>query len=72
MAFLPPWQELTPDYSMESHQRDHENYVACSRGHPRRAKALLDADHRQGRGCGFKPTAAGLFTVRVPAIDKQR
>lgn len=36
------------------------------------AEALLDADHRWGRGCGFKPTAAGLFTVRVPALDKQR
>ena len=37
-----------------------------------RAKALLDVDHRWGRGCGFKPTAAGLFTVRVPALDKQK
>lgn len=54
MAFLPPWQELTPDYSMESHQRDHENYVACSRGHPRRAKALLDFERHDDDELGFR------------------
>ncbi|XP_023077689.1 small G protein signaling modulator 3 isoform X4 [Piliocolobus tephrosceles] len=48
------WQELTPDYSMESHQRDHENYVACSRGHRRRAKALLDFERHDDDELGFR------------------
>ncbi|XP_028346464.1 small G protein signaling modulator 3 isoform X1 [Physeter macrocephalus] len=47
-------QELSPDYSMESHQRDHENYVACSRGHPRRAKALLDFERHDDDELGFR------------------
>nr|XP_058937042.1 small G protein signaling modulator 3 isoform X2 [Kogia breviceps] len=46
--------ELSPDYSMESHQRDHENYVACSRGHPRRAKALLDFERHDDDELGFR------------------
>ncbi|XP_040089181.1 small G protein signaling modulator 3 isoform X3 [Oryx dammah] len=46
--------ELTPDYSTESHQRDHENYVACSRGHPRRAKALLDFERHDDDELGFR------------------
>lgn len=32
---------LVPDYSMESHARDHDNYVSVSRTRKRRAKALL-------------------------------
>lgn len=32
---------LVPDYSMESHAIDHENYVNVSRTRKRRAKALL-------------------------------
>lgn len=56
----PPWwafpfrQELTPDYSMESHQRDHENYVACLRSHRRRAKALLDFERHDDDELGFR------------------
>ncbi|XP_004845605.1 small G protein signaling modulator 3 isoform X4 [Heterocephalus glaber] len=46
--------ELTPDYSMESHQRDHENYVACSRSHRRRAKALLDFERHDDDELGFR------------------
>ncbi|XP_053751122.1 small G protein signaling modulator 3 isoform X3 [Panthera pardus] len=46
--------ELSPDYSMESHQRDHENYVACSRGHRRRAKALLDFERHDDDELGFR------------------
>nr|XP_030711739.1 small G protein signaling modulator 3 isoform X6 [Globicephala melas] len=46
--------ELSPDYSMESHQRDHENYVACLRGHPRRAKALLDFERHDDDELGFR------------------
>lgn len=61
-AFLPPWQELTPDYSMESHQRDHENYVACSRSHRRRAKALLDFERHDDDELGFRKN--DIITVR--------
>ena len=32
---------LEPDYSMESHAKDHEIYVNVSRNRKRRAKALL-------------------------------
>ena len=32
---------LIADYSMESHSRDHENYVSVSRTRRRRAKAVL-------------------------------
>jgi hypothetical protein len=32
---------LVPDYSMDSHARDHDNYVSVSRTRKRRAKALL-------------------------------
>lgn len=32
---------LVPDYSMESHAQDHEQYVNVSRNRRRRAKALL-------------------------------
>ncbi|XP_032272611.1 small G protein signaling modulator 3 isoform X1 [Phoca vitulina] len=53
-AFLPVGQELSPDYSMESHQRDHENYVACSRSHRRRAKALLDFERHDDDELGFR------------------
>lgn len=62
MALPPPQQELTPDYSMESHQRDHENYVACSRGHPRRAKALLDFERHDDDELGFRKN--DIITVR--------
>lgn len=62
MALPPPRQELTPDYSMESHQRDHENYVACSRGHPRRAKALLDFERHDDDELGFRKN--DIITVR--------
>lgn len=61
-AFLPPWQELTPDYSMESHQRDHENYVACSRSQRRRAKALLDFERHDDDELGFRKN--DIITVR--------
>ena len=55
-------QELSPDYSMESHQRDHENYVACSRGHRRRAKALLDFERHDDDELGFRKN--DIITVR--------
>ncbi|XP_068108135.1 small G protein signaling modulator 3 isoform X3 [Hyperolius riggenbachi] len=46
--------DLTPDYSMESHQRDHENYVSCSRSRRRRAKALLDFERHDDDELGFR------------------
>ncbi|XP_043924287.1 small G protein signaling modulator 3 isoform X2 [Protopterus annectens] len=46
--------ELTPDYSMESHQKDHENYVAVSRTRRRRAKALLDFERHDDDELGFR------------------
>ncbi|XP_072512333.1 small G protein signaling modulator 3 isoform X2 [Notamacropus eugenii] len=46
--------ELTPDYTMESHQRDHENYVACFRSQRRRAKALLDFERHDDDELGFR------------------
>lgn len=61
-AFVLLWQELTPDYSMESHQRDHENYVACSRSHRRRAKALLDFERHDDDELGFRKN--DIITVR--------
>lgn len=61
-AFLPVGQELSPDYSMESHQRDHENYVACSRSHRRRAKALLDFERHDDDELGFRKN--DIITVR--------
>jgi hypothetical protein len=39
---------------MESHQRDHENYVACLRSHRRRAKALLDFERHDDDELGFR------------------
>lgn len=47
---------------MESHQRDHENYVACSRSHPRRAKALLDFERHDDDELGFRKN--DIITVR--------
>lgn len=58
-------QDLTPDYSMESHQRDHENYVACSRNRRRRAKALLDFERHDDDELGFRKN--DIITVRGAA-----
>ncbi|XP_018114748.1 small G protein signaling modulator 3 homolog isoform X3 [Xenopus laevis] len=46
--------DLTPDYTMESHQRDHENYVSCSQSRRRRAKALLDFERHDDDELGFR------------------
>ncbi|KAM9784336.1 small G protein signaling modulator 3 isoform 2-T7 [Syngnathus typhle] len=46
--------ELTPDYSMESHQRDHENFLVVSRNRRRRAKALLDFERHDDDELGFR------------------
>ncbi|XP_062840930.1 small G protein signaling modulator 3 isoform X2 [Trichomycterus rosablanca] len=46
--------ELTPDYSMESHQQDHENFLVVSRTRRRRAKALLDFERHDDDELGFR------------------
>ncbi|XP_078713209.1 small G protein signaling modulator 3 isoform X2 [Lampetra fluviatilis] len=46
--------DLTPDYSTESHQLDHENYVAVTRNRRRRAKALLDFERHDDDELGFR------------------
>lgn len=48
------FQDLTPDYSMESHQRDHENFLVVSRTRRRRAKALLDFERHDDDELGFR------------------
>lgn len=47
-------QDLTPDYSMESHQQDHENFLVVSRNRRRRAKALLDFERHDDDELGFR------------------
>lgn len=49
---------LVPDYSMESHALDHEQYVNVSRTRRRRAKALL-GKYREGK-------QKLLFLIAVP------
>lgn len=49
---------------MESHQRDHENYVACSRNRRRRAKALLDFERHDDDELGFRKN--DIITVCQP------
>ncbi|XP_066563263.1 small G protein signaling modulator 3 isoform X2 [Amia ocellicauda] len=46
--------DLTPDYSMESHQKDHENFVLVSRCRRRRARALLDFERHDDDELGFR------------------
>ncbi|KAJ8873633.1 hypothetical protein PR048_024455 [Dryococelus australis] len=45
---------LVPDYTMESHSRDHDNYVNVSRNRKRRAKALLDFERHDDDELGFR------------------
>ncbi|XP_077979696.1 small G protein signaling modulator 3 homolog [Glandiceps talaboti] len=45
---------LQPDYSLESHQRDHENFVSVTRHRKRRAKALLDFERHDDDELGFR------------------
>lgn len=54
---------------MESHQRDHENYVACSRGHRRRAKALLDFERHDDDELGFRKN--DIITVRGARLGRR-
>ena len=45
---------LTADYSLESHQKDHERYLKIARNRRRRAKALLDFERHDDDELGFK------------------
>lgn len=45
---------MEPDYSMESHTKDHEIYVDVSRTRKRRAKALLDFERHDDDELGFR------------------
>ncbi len=47
-------QNLIPDYSMESHVRDLENYVNVARNKRRRAKALIDFERHDDDELGFR------------------
>ena len=56
-------QNLTADYSMESHVRDLENYVNVARNRRRRAKALLDFERHDDDELGFRKN--DIITVGV-------
>ena len=43
-----------PDYSMESHARDHEAFLSISRSRRRRARAILDFERRDDDELGFR------------------
>ncbi|XP_049786672.1 small G protein signaling modulator 3 homolog [Schistocerca cancellata] len=45
---------LVPDYTMESHAKDQDNYVSVSRNRKRRAKALLDFERHDDDELGFR------------------
>lgn len=47
---------------MESHQRDHENFLVVSRNRRRRAKALLDFERHDDDELGFRKN--DIITVR--------
>ncbi|XP_063979790.1 small G protein signaling modulator 3 homolog [Diachasmimorpha longicaudata] len=45
---------LVADYTMESHSKDHDNYINVSRTRQRRAKALLDFERHDDDELGFR------------------
>ena len=57
-------QTLHPDYTMESHARDLENYVNVARNKRRRAKALLDFERHDDDELGFRKN--DIITVCLP------
>ena len=59
-------QNLIPDYSMESHAKDLENYVNVARNRRRRAKALLDFERHDDDELGFRKN--DIITVRLSLI----
>jgi hypothetical protein len=56
------FQNLSADYSMESHAKDLENYVNVARNRRRRAKALLDFERHDDDELGFRKN--DIITVR--------
>lgn len=70
-------QDLTPDYSMESHQRDHENFLVVSRNRRRRAKALLDFERHDDDELGFRKNdiitvSLGTSTDALVEVNERR
>ncbi|PIK37405.1 putative small G protein signaling modulator 3 [Apostichopus japonicus] len=53
-SFIGQSLSLTADYSLESHQSDHEQFVNVSRTRRRRAKALLDFERHDDDELGFR------------------
>ncbi|EDV28245.1 uncharacterized protein TRIADDRAFT_20607 [Trichoplax adhaerens] len=45
---------LVPDYSVESHRRDYEQFATVSRNRLRRARAILDFDGHDDNELGFR------------------
>ncbi|XP_063711051.1 small G protein signaling modulator 3-like [Symsagittifera roscoffensis] len=45
---------IVADYTLESHQKDHERYLKIARNRRRRAKALLDFERHDDDELGFK------------------
>ncbi|KAF7995807.1 hypothetical protein HCN44_006914 [Aphidius gifuensis] len=46
--------KIIADYTMESHSKDHDNYVNVSKTRKRRAKALLDFERHDDDELGFR------------------
>lgn len=60
---------LVPDYSMESHARDHEVYAGVMRSKKRRAKALLDFERHDDDELGFRKN--DIITVISQKVRNQ-
>jgi len=58
---------LVPDYSMESHSRDHDVYAGFMRSKKRRAKALLDFERHDDDELGFRKN--DIITVVSQKVD---
>ena len=61
-------QSLVPDYSLESHQKDHEQFVDVTRNRRRRAKALLDFERHDDDELGFRKN--DIITVSVESLKQ--
>ena len=46
--------DMNADYSMESHAKDHDDFLAISRSKRKRARALLDFERRDDDELGFR------------------
>ena len=61
---------LVPDYSMDSHAKDHEVYTGVMRSKKRRAKALLDFERHDDDELGFrKNDVITIISQKVSAYD---